>query len=113
MLAGAGHLRPDLPLEPDAGGICHRCGVPFGRNRRYLDPLAALDDVSAGLRAPQRLTRPRTVGDRTVKGVNFFAPGDSALPHALQVPKVNSAGIRRGDLLPRLSMFSPGRLSRE
>ena len=38
--------------------------------------------------------------------------GDAALLHALQDPKVNIAGIRRGDLLPGLEMFSPNRLSR-
>jgi hypothetical protein len=84
-----------------------------GCNRRSLDHLAALDDISAGLRALVRLTRSRAVGDKTVKGVNCFAPGDSALLHALQDPRVNMAGIRRGDLLPALGMFSPGQLSRQ
>jgi DNA-binding HxlR family transcriptional regulator len=53
------------------------------------------------------------IGDKTVKGINFFAPEDSALLHALQDPRVNMAGIRRGDLLPDLGMFSPGQLSRQ
>jgi hypothetical protein len=87
--------------------------ILFGCNRRYLDHLAALDDVSTGLRALERVTRPRTAGDKTVKGINFFAPADSALLHALQDPRVNIAGIRRGDLLPDLGMFSPGQLSRQ
>ena len=52
------------------------------------------------------------VDGSTVKGVNFFDPGDAALMHALQNPKVNIAGIRRADLLPSLDMFSPDRLSR-
>jgi hypothetical protein len=97
-----------------------RCGIDplrgsilFGCNRRYLDHLAALDDVSAGLGALKRVTRPRTVGDKTVKGINVFAPADSALLHALQDPRANIAGIRRGDLLPDLGMFSPGQLSRQ
>ena len=50
---------------------------------------------------------------RAVKGINFFAPGDSALLHALQNPRVNIAGIRRADLLPDVTMFSPSRLSRQ
>ena len=33
--------------------------------------------------------------------------------HALQDPKVNIAGIRRGDLLADLDMFTPSRLSRQ
>jgi hypothetical protein len=85
----------------------------LGCNRRYLAHLSALDDFSAGVRALGRVTRPRTIGDKTVKGINFFAAGDSALLHALQNPEVNIAGIRRGDLLPQLGMFSPTRLSRQ
>jgi hypothetical protein len=82
-------------------------------NRRYLEHLSALDDVSAGVRALGRVTRARAVGDKTVKGINFFAAEDGALLHALQNPRVNIAGIRRGDLLGELGMFSPSRLSRQ
>jgi hypothetical protein len=53
------------------------------------------------------------VDGRTVKGLNLFESGDSALLHALQNPRVNIAGIRRGDLLPVLGMFFPTRLSRQ
>jgi hypothetical protein len=87
--------------------------ILLGCNRRYLAHLSALDDVSAGVRALDRVTKPRTVGDKTVKGVNFFEAGDNALLHALQNPRVNIAGVRRGDLLPDLGMFSPSRLSRQ
>src|SRR3954469_14533903 len=85
----------------------------LGCNRRYLAHLCALDDFSAGIRALDRLTRPRNVEGRTVKGINFFEPGDSALLHALQNPRVNIAGVRRADLLPDLGMVSPARLSRQ
>jgi len=87
--------------------------ILLGCNRRYLAHLSALDDFSAGVRALGRLTRPRDVDGRTVKGINFFEPGDSALLHALQNPRVNIASIRRGDLLADLRMFSPTRLSRQ
>ena len=87
--------------------------ILLGCNRRYLAHLSALDDFSAGVRALERLTKPREVDGKTVKGINFFEPGDSALLHALQNPRVNIAGIRRGDLLPDLGMFSPTRLSRQ
>ncbi len=46
---------------------------------------------------------------KTVKGINFFAPGDKALQNL----RINIAGIRRADLLPDLGMFSPSRLSRQ
>ncbi len=87
--------------------------ILLGCNRRYLTHLSALDDFSAGLRALGRLTKSREVDGKTVKGINFFDPGDSALLHALQNPRVNIAGIRRAELLPNLEMFSPDRLSRQ
>jgi hypothetical protein len=87
--------------------------ILLGCNRRYLAHLSALDDFSAGLRALGRVTRPRDVDGKTVKGINFFERGDSALLHALQDPRANIAGVRRADLLPCLGMFSPNRLSRQ
>src|SRR6202048_4676445 len=41
--------------------------IMFGCNRRYLAHLAALDDFSAGVRALDRLTKPRTVEQKTIK----------------------------------------------
>ncbi|EQD76902.1 hypothetical protein B1A_03201, partial [mine drainage metagenome] len=61
--------------------------ILFGCNRRYLDHLSALDDFSAGVRALDRVTKPRVVGDKTVKGINFFAAGDTALLHSLARPE--------------------------
>jgi hypothetical protein len=87
--------------------------ILFGCNRRYLEHLSALDDFSAGVRALDRVTRPRMVDDKTVKGINFFDPTDKALLQALQDPRVNIAGIRRGDLIPMLDQLTPNRLSRQ
>jgi len=87
--------------------------ILFGCNRRYLEHLSALDDFSAGVRALDRLTKPRQVEDKTVKGINFFDPGDNALLHALQDPRVNIAGIRRADLLALLDTLTPAQLSRQ
>jgi hypothetical protein len=87
--------------------------ILFGCNRRYLEHLSALDDFSAGVRALDRLTKPRRINEKTVKGINFFDPVDNALLHALQDPRMNIAGIRRADLLPRLDHISPARLSRQ
>jgi len=87
--------------------------IMLGCNHRYLAHLAALDDFSGGVRALHRVTKPRRVEGKPLKGVNFFAPGDKALLHALQDPRVNLSGIRRGELLPTLAMFSPSGLSRQ
>ena len=125
---------PPQEPAPAKAGVEHRKGPPtralapvkktiyslidlreilFGCNRRYLAHLAALNDFSAGVRALDRLTKPRTVEEKTVKGINFFDPVDNALLHALQNPRVNIAGIRRADLLPLLDQLSPDRLSRQ
>jgi hypothetical protein len=87
--------------------------ILFACNRPYLEHLSALDDFSAGVRALDRLTKPRKVEDKTVKGINFFDPVDNALLHALQDPRVNIAGIRRADLLALLEQLSPAQLSRQ
>jgi hypothetical protein len=87
--------------------------ILFGCNRRYLEHLSALDDFSAGVRALDRLTKTRTVDDKTVKGINFFDPTDNALLHAFQDPRINIAGVRRADLSSLLERLSPHRLSRQ
>ena len=85
----------------------------LGCDRRSLEHLCALDDFSAGVGALDRLTKPRTVDDRTIKGINFFDPTDNALPHALLNPRVNIAGVRRADFASLLERLSPDRLSRQ
>ena len=68
--------------------------------------------LEASVRALDRLTKPRAVDGKTVRGINFFDPTDNALLHALQNPRVNIAGIRRADLLSLPDRPSPARLSR-
>ena len=87
--------------------------ILLGCNRRYLAHLSALDDFSAGVRALDKLTKPRSIDGKTVKGINFFDPIDDALLHALQNPRVNIAGIRRADLRPLVNGLSQARLSRQ
>jgi hypothetical protein len=101
------------PVKKSISSLIDLREILHGCNRRYLTHLSALDDFSAGVRALDRLTKPHKVDEKTVKGINFFEPGDAALLHALQNPRVNIAGIRRADLLGELEMFSPNRLSRQ
>jgi hypothetical protein len=82
-------------------------------NRRYLTYLSALDDFSAGVRTLDRLTQPRPVDGKLVRGINFFSRLEQALLRALQRPAFNIAGIRRADLLPFLNHLSPAGLSRQ
>ena len=101
------------PVKKSIYSLVDLRDILFGCNRRYLEHLSALDDFSAGVRALDRVTRARVVDDKTVKGINFFDPTDKALLQALQDPRVNIAGIRRGDLMPVLDQLSPSRLSRQ
>ena len=86
--------------------------ILLGCNRRYIAHLSALDDFSNGIRMLERVTKPRTVGGKTIKGINFFNPVDQTLLRALQNPRFNIAGVRRADLQPVLDIISPTKLSR-
>ena len=67
-------------------------------NRRYLEFLSAIGDISSGQRDLARLTEPQQDGERTIKGLNFFAPAEQSLLRALQRPEFNLHGLRRADL---------------
>jgi len=82
-------------------------------NRRYLEYLSSLDDFSAGIRALDRLTQPRPVKGRNLRGLNFFSRAEQTLLAALQRPGFNIAGLRAADLLPVLGQSSPATLSRQ
>ena len=101
------------PVKKSIYSLIDRREILFGCNRRYLVHLSTLSDFSAGVRALDRLTRPRKIDDKTVKGINFFDPVDNALLNALRDPRVNIAGVRRADLPPLLDWLSPDRLSRQ
>src|SRR6516162_3957122 len=74
--------------------------ILLGCNRRYPEYLSSLDDFSAGIRALNRLTQPRPVNGRNLKGLTFFSRAEQTLLAALQRPGFNIAGLRRADLLP-------------
>jgi DNA-binding MarR family transcriptional regulator len=80
----------------------------LGCNRRYLEYLSSLDDFSAGIRALDRLTQPRPVNGRNLRGLNFFNRAERTLLAALQRPGFNIA-----DLLPLAAQCSPATLSRQ
>ncbi|MBV8420443.1 MAG: hypothetical protein JOZ26_10565 [Hyphomicrobiales bacterium] len=84
-----------------------------GCNRRYLEYLSSLDDFSAGIRALDRLTQPRAINGRNLRGLNFFSRVEQTLLAALQRPGFNIAGLRRADLLPLLAQRSPATLTRQ
>ena len=87
--------------------------ILLGCNRRYLEFLSALQDTSAGERELARLTEPKRDGERTIKGLNFFARTEQALLRALQRPAFNIRGVRRADLKPLVPSLNETALSRQ
>jgi hypothetical protein len=79
-----------------------------GCNRLYLEHLSALDDFSAGVRALDRLTKPRKVEDKTVKGTNFFDPVVNAAAARIAGP----ASEHRRDPASRLASAGRTTLAR-
>lgn len=101
------------PVKKSVYSIGDLAGILFACNRRYLAHLSALDDFSAGVKLLERVTRPRKIDGKTVKGVDFFNPTERTLLGALQNPRFNIAGVRRADLSPLLKQLSPSALSRQ
>ncbi len=101
------------PMKKNIYSLGDLTGILFACNRRYLSHLSALDDFSAGVRLLDRVTRPRKVEGKTVKGIDFFSPTERTLLGALQNPKFNIAGVRRADLAPVLDSIPPSVLSRQ
>jgi hypothetical protein len=100
------------PVKKNIYSLTALAHILLGCNRRYLEYLSSLDDFSAGIRALDRLTQPRPVKGRTIRGLNFFSRAEQTLLSALQRPAFNIAGLRRADLRPFLAQCSPATLTR-
>ena len=100
------------PLKKSIYSLTDLREILAGCNRRYLELLSALEDTSRGARDLAKLTASQRHGDRTLKGLNFFAPSEQALLRALQRPAFNIHGLRRADLKP-LVPLSDCALSRQ
>ena len=100
------------PVKKNIYSLTALAHILLGCNRRYLEYLSSLDDFSAGVRALDRLTQPRTVNGRSLRGLNFFSRAEQTLLSALQRPAFNIAGLRRADLLPLLAQSAPATLTR-
>ena len=75
--------------------LIDRREILLGCNRRYLEFLCALDDFSAGTRCLGKLTRPKEIDGRRIKGFNFFDKTEHDLLCSLQHPEFNIRGVRR------------------
>jgi hypothetical protein len=109
-----GHSTRELaPLKKTIYSLVDLREILAGCNRRYLEFLSALDDASGGERDLMRLSQSHHDADRTIKGLNFFAPSEQKLLRALQRPEFNIHGLRRADLKVLLAEYHDSRLSRE
>src|SRR5215467_11385973 len=100
------------PVKKNIYSLTDLRHILLGCNRRYVEYLSTLDDFSTGIRALDRLTRPRAVKGRTVKGLNFFSRAEQTLLAALHRPSFNISGLRRADLVPLVIQSSPPTLTR-
>ena len=100
------------PVKKNIYSLTDLRHIMLGCNRRYLEYLSSLDDFVAGIRTLDRLTQPRPVKGRTVRGLNFFSRAEQTLLAAIQRPAFNIAGLRRANLLPLLPRCSPATLTR-
>jgi hypothetical protein len=101
------------PLKKTIYSLLDLREILLGCNRRYLEFLSALEDTSSGQRDLMRLTEPQREGERTIKGLNFFARTEQQLLRALQRPEFNIHGLRRADLKPFVSNCNDSYLSRQ
>lgn len=75
-------------------------------NRRYLEFLSTLDDVSAGARRVDRISRTVQDGTRRFRGFNVLDPQDRKLFEILERGEFNISGFQNRDLrrhLPELT----------
>jgi hypothetical protein len=109
-----GHSTRELaPLKKTIYSLIDLREILLGCNRRYLEFLSAMDDTCSGERDLARLSEPQHDTDRTIKGLNFFAPDEQKLLRALQRPEFNIHGVRRADLKALLAEYTNSRLSRQ
>ncbi len=81
-------------------------------NRRSLDFLSDLDDLSAGLKALDKLARPVSDNGYTLKGFNFFLQSDQSVFEALVRGEFTISGLRNRNLPDKRKDLNSGQISR-
>jgi hypothetical protein len=67
-------------------------------NRRYLEFLSEIDDVSLGVKQLDRVTHPVRDGERTFRGFNLLAGDDVTLLRAITRGEFTISGFQNKDL---------------
>jgi hypothetical protein len=75
------------PLKKSIYSLIDLREILAGCNRRYLEFLSALEDTASGERDLAKLTEVQHAGERTIKGLNFFARAEQARLRALGLIK--------------------------
>jgi hypothetical protein len=83
-----------------------------GANRRYLEFISGIDDLTAGRKILDKVSRPATHNGRNYKGFNFFSAEDQELFEAMVRGEHNISGVRNRDLKKYLRQKSAGQISR-
>jgi hypothetical protein len=80
-------------------------------NRRYLEFLSEIDDVSLGVKQLDRVTQPVRDGERTFRGFNFLAGDDVALLRAITRGEFTISGFQNKDLRRYLGDYDARQIS--
>jgi len=80
-------------------------------NRRYLEFLSALDDVSPGAQRLDHVTHPVREGDRTFRGFNLLAGEDVTLLRAITRGEFTISGFQNRDLRRHLTGYDGRQIS--
>lgn len=101
------------PLERSIYSLGDLRQLVAAANRRYLEFISALEDLTVGASALDKICKPEHDGTRTYKGFNFFSYDDRDVLLALVRGENVITGFRHLDIKRQLPRFSPGQISRQ
>lgn len=81
-------------------------------NRRYLEFLSTLDDLTAGIDCLQKVSEPVRENERSYAGLNFFSAADQSLIETLARGEFNLRGFQNKSLRAHLREKTSGQVSR-
>jgi len=90
---------------PDLAELMYAC------NRRYIEFFSAVDDPTNGIKAVNKVSRPKAVKGRSSRGFNLFDEQDETVFRAVAQGAAHAFGVRNKDLRQRLGK-NAGQVSR-
>lgn len=81
-------------------------------NRRYLEFISAIDDISAGIGKLNNISMSIVKNNRSYKGFNFFSEEDQKLFEAIVRGEFTISGFQNKNLRQKLSNRTSGQISR-